>query len=642
MKRNIIIDGALTASGGLMILTLMAGLLLTGDVVRADDTAVVQTSITVPVACTLRGTGTDSHTATLAPNTYSGASGTEYENGIGKTTLTAICNDDNGFSIYAIGFTGNSYDSENHTKLVGSNTGGTITTKAYASGDTASNWSMKLTKVTDTSESYNPQNLTISTGYDAWIAVPASFTKVAQYKANTGSSTTDTTLGVKLETTYAAYIASNQAADTYVGQVKYTMVHPYDEQPLQPQTAQSGCINYFPNGSNVEGTMGCQSVSTSATSATLLASNFSRQGYGFAGWSNKFDYANNSNQEGIKFYGPQETITFTAGDYTGSNPGLSLYAVWVKSQGNLQDSSKVATVCNGLTQAPTNGTANLRSVSALTDQRDNETYAIAKLADGNCWMIENLRLESTNSDNSTGALAQGYGTSSTYGNFSGLADAENTGFSSTYSANSLYSNDGSNDTINIGTNNNPEARMPRYNNLNTPEDTSNRPQNPTRNIFTNENTTVGMYSYGNYYTWHAAIADTTYYYSGDHGSTSLCPKGWRLPIGNQSTVNYSFGKLSVSLGGPEGGAAANSNSTPTGVVMSAKLRSYPNNFLYSGVFSESSVNIRGSYGYYWSSTSLHSGSSYCLGLAGTDVGPGTSSSGKSGGVSIRCVISPSA
>ena len=200
MKRSVFI---------LLALTLVSGGVLLSNNTMADDSAVVTASITVPIACTMQGSGMGSHTATLAPNTYSGASGSEYENGIGKTTLTAICNDDNGFSIYAIGFTGNSYDSENHTKLVGNNTGGTISTKAYASGDTTSNWSMKLVKVTDSTESYNPQNLTISTGYDAWIAVPASFTKVAQYKANTGSSTTDTTLGVKLETTYAAYIASN-------------------------------------------------------------------------------------------------------------------------------------------------------------------------------------------------------------------------------------------------------------------------------------------------------------------------------------------------------------------------------------------------------------------------------------------------
>ena len=37
--------------------------------------------------------------------------------------------------------------------------------------------------------------------------------------------------------------------------------------------------------------------------------------------------------------------------------------------------------------------AALSSVTALTDQRDGETYAVARLADGNCWMIENLRLD---------------------------------------------------------------------------------------------------------------------------------------------------------------------------------------------------------------------------------------------------------
>ena len=618
----------------LLTMTILGGIVLSSTIVSADNNEVIDTvELTVPVACTMSGIGT-THTATLNPGTYSGASGSEYENGIGKTTLTAICNDDNGFSIYAIGFTGNSYDSENHTKLVGANTNGTISTKAYASGDTTSNWSMKLTKVTDSTVSYNPQNLTISTGYDSWIAVPASYTKVAQYHANTGSSTTDTTLGVKLETTYAAYIASSQAADTYVGQVKYTMVHPYDEQPLQPQTATPGCINYFPNGSNVIGTMGCQSA-TDGNDIDLLASNFSRTGYGFAGWSDKFDYTTN---QSAHFYGPQETITVPTG--TTAN-GLSLYAIWVKSAGSLQDSSKVSQLCGtgqgSLTTAPTDGTANLASVSALTDQRDNETYAIAKLADGNCWMIENLRLESTNSDNSTGALAQGYGTSTTYGNFEGLANAEFTNFSNSTTNNSLYYvyTQSGNATIKINSQNDPGYRMPRYNNLNT----QSRASNPTSNTFSNNNTTGGMFSYGNYYTWHAAIADTTYYNSGDHGTTSLCPTGWRLPIGGQTTVNESFGKLSVSLGGPEEGVTADSSSTPTGTTMSSVFRSYPNNFLYSGYFTTSSASVRGSLGRYWSSTVNNANTSCQLYLYNSNVRPGTYADNQYYGFSIRCTAS---
>ena len=627
---------------GLLGLNLISGLILASTFVSATDDEVVDSvQLTVPIACTMTGTDT-AHTAILNPGTYSGASGSEYANGIGKTTLTAICNDDNGFSIYAIGYTGNSYDSENHTKLVGANTSGTISTKAYASGDTTSNWSMKLTKVDNPQSgdpiTYNPQNLTIQSDtegtFSSWHSVPASYTKVAEYHANTGSSTTDTTLGVKLETTYAAYIASNQPADTYIGQVKYTMVHPYNEEPLQPQPATSGCINYFANASNAVGTMGCQSA-TDGNSITLIASNFSRTGYGFAGWSDKFDYATNAE---AKFYGPQETITVPAG--TTAN-GLSLYAVWVKSQGSIQDQSKVASVCSSLNTAPTDGTANLSSISALTDQRDNNTYAIAKLADGNCWMIENLRLESTAEHNSDGTLAQGYGTSSTYGNFGGLADAEFANFSdNSTTANSLYYSGTQEGTasIDIDTSNYPAYRMPRYNNTNT----STRASSPTGN---NNN----MYSYGNYYTWHAAIADLTYNGTNNQSTTgtSLCPTGWHLPKGGDKTNESNNEFWSLVVGGINGNTKPanydsstypNYTSTPEGTDASNKLRAYPNNFLYSGYFRMSSALSRGSYGVYWSSTASSYYNSYGLSLSSSLVYLGTYYYNKFYGQSIRCTV----
>ncbi len=614
----------------------------------------------------MTGTGT-SHTATLNPGTYSGASGSEYENGIGKTTLTAICNDDNGFSIYAIGYTGNEYGV---TNLVGGNTNGTIATKAYASGDTTSNWSMKLTKVTDATESYNPQNLTIQSDtegtFSSWHSVPASYTKVAEYHANTGSSTTDTTLGVKLETTYAAYIASNQPADTYIGQVKYTMVHPYTEEPLQPQSTESGCIRYYANGSNVEGTMGCQPVTSSDTSLTLLASNFSRTGYGFAGWSDKFDYATNSE---ANLYGPQEDITFTAGRYTGTNPGLSLYAVWIASEGSIQDSTKVSQVCNRLTQSGPNVTKTLNSVSALTDQRDNETYAIAKLADGNCWMIENLRLESTAAHNSDGSLAQGYGASTTHGSFSGLATVETANFSNSTTANSLYySGTQSGDaTVSIGAYNYPGYRMPRYNNWNHQVSSTNRPQNPTSNSDVNSTTNAGMYSYGNYYTWHAAIADLTYSGAANQSTTgsSLCPAGWHLPTGglayasgNTGGVNVTgdpttfreFYNLGYTIMGsnttayedtPSSGTSGYSGNTTNtnGDTATMAFRRYPTNFVYSGLFSGSSAYNQGARGYYWSSTVSNGNNAHYLYVQSSYVGPGTNHDYKYIGRSIRCLSS---
>ena len=212
----------------LLTMTILSGIVLMSNTTSATK-SVSNASVSVPEACTMTGSGMNSHTATITPGTFSASSGSDYENGIGKTTFTVICNDYNGFAIYAIGYTGDSYDDTNHTKLVGSNTNAAIDTAVYSSGDTTSSWSMKVNKVTDSTISYLPTNMSIQNSFDSWHTIPDTYTKVAQYKASTGSSTTDTTLGAKIDTTYAAFIAPNQPGDTYVGQVKYVMIHPYNE-----------------------------------------------------------------------------------------------------------------------------------------------------------------------------------------------------------------------------------------------------------------------------------------------------------------------------------------------------------------------------------------------------------------------------
>ena len=429
----------------------------------------------------------------------------------------------------------------------------------------------------------------------------------------------------------AAHASPTQATGTYTNVINfYAVANP--EPTLGPESCTAGKICYHKNAlTTVEGTMGEQTAASDGNTTTLLASNFSRTGYGFAGWSDTYDYSGN-------LYGPQEDITVPTG--TASN-GLSLYAIWVRSAGSMQ--SDAASVCSGLTAA-TSTTKTLSSVSALTDQRDNNTYAIAKLADGKCWMIENLRLDSTADHNSDGSLAQGYGTSTTYGNFGGLADAESTNFSDSTTANSLYYSGTQSGTasINIGTTNNPGYRMPRYNNLNT----TNRASNPTSNSFADDNTTGGMYSYGNYYTWHAAIADLTYNGTNNNSttSTSLCPAGWHLPKGGSDEANNEFGSLvDGSINGNTKPANYDSStrqyftSTPGGVDASNILRAYPNNFLYSGGFTTSSADYRGSNGLYWSSTAGDSSSSYGLLLNSSDVRPGRVD--KYFGFSIRCTVS---
>ena len=507
-------DAFIIVTLSLISITVLSSIILTSSKVSADDSVVDDVNVTVPVSCTMSSviSSGQEHTATLNPGTYSGASGSVYENGIGKTTLTTFCNDYNGFSIYAVGYTG--YEHGNNT-LLGTTASGNaaIATKVYQSGDTTSNWSMKVAKVDDSTQSYNPTNLSITNNFSSWHTVPDVYTKVAEYHASTGPSVTDQgqgALGAKVETTYAAYISTTQPADTYTGKVKYTMVHPYNAQPLGPQPSTAGCITYHANANDAVGTMGCHSKNIAGYdnfdviysnivdggTAVLLASNYSRDGYGFAGWSDSYDYATNPN---AKLYGPNETIDIPEGTMA---TGLSLYAVWIKSEGSLQDQPTVASICNTLTAASTDAPVSLSSVSALTDQRDNNTYAIAKLADGKCWMIENLRLDDNAEHNSDGALAQGYGISATYGNFGGLANAESENFTNIYTANSLYYSGTRTGTasINIGTTNRPAERMPRYNNGRT----QSRGSNPS----------VGnrpIYSYGNLYTWPDAIADLVHY-----------------------------------------------------------------------------------------------------------------------------------
>ena len=164
---------------------------------------------------------------------------------IGSTTLHAFCNDNEGFAIYAAGYTGNEVGGTNSNKLVGTTASGNATiesgTATTAGNPDISNWAMKLAISQDSGDTTGTNAFTIdsapnvalpseaeqgatSVSFSQYHVVPNEYTKVAH--KNSGTDMTDTTGGVKLTTTYAAYISKTQAADTYSGQVIYTLVHP--------------------------------------------------------------------------------------------------------------------------------------------------------------------------------------------------------------------------------------------------------------------------------------------------------------------------------------------------------------------------------------------------------------------------------
>ncbi|MBR3176173.1 hypothetical protein IKF26_02130 [Candidatus Saccharibacteria bacterium] len=431
-------------------------------------------------------------------------------------------------------------------------------------------------------------------------------------------------------------------------------------------TADPNCssyvVEYDGNNADAGTTMSVQHTNVQEDDEIdLYASNYKRAGYGFAGWSTTQIDPDASNAASLvsaaasngEIYGPMATITADA-DFLNhavvSNNKLivTLYAVWIKP---VNDATLQGwTGCGAMSQG---------EVIALKDQRDNDVYAVAKLADDNCWMIENLRLDYDAEHNADGLLAQGYGTSATYGNFIGLAEPETNNFIATNgandatTANSLYyaGTQSGTASVNISQTSYAGYRMPRYNNNNTNATATTANPNTTTDNMTG--TDQNIYSYGNYYTWAAAMANTSYYDAttvdangytpSEAAGTSICPKGWKLPYGRgtgKGATSGGFSYLDIQLG--DTGIELTPSTTPTDTEMSKAWRSFPNNFLYSGgtyyMQGTTLMHGRGSSGHYWSSTVFGRSSSYYLSLNSISVNSGSNGYDKYNGISVRCLV----
>ena len=256
-KFNMIKNRALYLLGIPTLITVVSGVLLVSSAVLADDSVVDEINVTVPISCSMSGTGMNTHNANIMNGTY--------QPNIGTTVLHIFCNDSDGFAVYAAGYTGDAIGETNSNKLVGTSasSGAVIDTGLATSGGSpdVSNWAMKLAITQDSGDTTGTNTFVIdsapnaSGGADAsfgqYHTVPNEYTKVAH--KNSVTDMTASTGGVKLTTTYAAYISKTQAADTYSGQVKYTLVHPHDaDAPRLEQVSVvfDGNGLSFPNGSS--------------------------------------------------------------------------------------------------------------------------------------------------------------------------------------------------------------------------------------------------------------------------------------------------------------------------------------------------------------------------------------------------------
>ena len=189
--------------GCLFSITVISGFILHNIANKVGAvSASANASVDVAAACTLTG-GTD-YVDELANGEYKT---------FGPNTLTATCNDPGGYSIYAVGYSGNTYGNNNMISTEGTTN---IIPTEQTSG--SSYWKMK---VEGAGSSFVP---TVVNSFNTFQSIPSAYTKVATYPSATSSG------GVagasQLNTSYNVNISTTQAADTYTGKVKYTLVHP--------------------------------------------------------------------------------------------------------------------------------------------------------------------------------------------------------------------------------------------------------------------------------------------------------------------------------------------------------------------------------------------------------------------------------
>ena len=179
----------------------------------ADTASSDDITLKLDVACTVSSVVTSPHSA-LDMNVG------QYKTDIGNTNISVFCNDNNGYSVYAIG---NSNSTDGNSDLISNiNEKYNIHTGTNTTGN--SSWSMKLTAGTGTGSETTPPS--IVNGYNNYSLIPNNYTLVATRPSGTSMNPDTSASGSYFSTTYAIYAASTQPAGTYNGKVKYVMVHP--------------------------------------------------------------------------------------------------------------------------------------------------------------------------------------------------------------------------------------------------------------------------------------------------------------------------------------------------------------------------------------------------------------------------------
>ncbi len=252
----------------------------------------------------------------------------------------------------------------------------------------------------------------------------------------------------------------------------------------------------------------------------------------------------------------------------------------------------------------------------LKDTRDGKYYWVNKLADGKCWMTQNLDLDLSTSvaltpedSDVTSNWTPGYATATVASN--STISADNTSQRSWSLGDVRIVNPTV--TSDCGSGKGDATKCPnQFAAYVTP--------------MVADGSMNAHYILGNHYQWNAATAGTGGTIISGQATGSICPRGWKLPTSNSTAVGSFGGILNV-------------YSISSGAVGINKLTSAPLYFVRGGIVVQS-TSLYQLGGWYWSSTpSSNINNAYYLffGNSSNDITPSNAGYTRNYGYSVRCV-----
>ena len=287
---------------------------------------------------------------------------------------------------------------------------------------------------------------------------------------NTTSATTSSTTPENLNLTYAVKTDDTIPSGTYTNDLVYTV-------NVKPECLQYTLKFNLDNGTGKPGAVYTDRQLSYGTKINLADFTPTRTDYEFMGWI----ATTNNSAVSSAIYNPIANLDVNPANET----EVTLKAKWKYTKGihsiaNMQQMT--AKTCKESTTPNRTATAldtdgshagdpNYVPTVTLADTRDNNTYTVSKLADGKCWMTQNLRIiDKTITPADSNVMA----------NYT-IPASSLSGFISYDTSNAYVDSD------------------------------------------------------GGFYTWYTATAGTgTRSMSSGNTSVSICPKGWRLPTGGNN------------------------------------------------------------------------------------------------------------